>query len=514
MPTPKQIHEKLPYEVISHTFSFLEPTFPLDAGITPFSPEGRGEDASRKAVQLYEPPITLSLVCKSWRCIVLDSPRLWTFVHIQVKKKPITKETIDAAKTWFERSKKLGCHLFLEFPLYVGKSSDQAVVGNMVWNLVQPIASRLETLVLCIPAASLSSLQNLSPFRLPRLQTLAIRFPRDDSSRLGSLSNLPKDAFAHCTSLRNLELAHPSGLGVLQYVDLPYDPTQPSPNLTMFSYASLRSLKLVDPRMRAYMMIDILHLATNLHYCELKVSAPHIGITSANATGSRSHPNLQVLKICFTRGHISHFLAALDTMFGSLNADLPATLLDFMVRHPLTLKRLEIRGLSGVCAQDANADTLLDFLRMNEGIETLALDGLQASRDYFVEKLTWRGGGSGQSQQHTSQLDGRILPRLKNLSLADTRFQDIHHGLLDEVLFEFLHSRWDGLGDATGELEDGDPEKASPARLRKVILPEHWGILLRSETFGELIKLKSEGLVLPVPRFEDDPPESGGDWVI
>ncbi|TFK63621.1 hypothetical protein BDN72DRAFT_847411 [Pluteus cervinus] len=516
----KKIHEKLPYEVICQAFSFLNTT------------EGQKDTcvpATGKLIEAHKLPVTLSLVCKTWRNIVMDLPYLWTTIHIQVKKRPITKGTIDAAETRFKRSKKLGCHLFLAFPFHVFKSSDPEVIGDMVLNLVQPISPRLETLVLCVPAACLWSLQKLSPFHLPRLQTFIIRPPKDDNSKLRSLPNLSPDAFAHCSSLRNLELTHPTGLGMFQSMDptgtLLAPVSRPFPNLTIFPYPGLQSLKLTDFALPLRLAIDIFHLATGLHYCQLKVSALRLGTHSpiaSTSSGLLTHPNLRVLELCFTSGFISNFFRGLQTdlpqledlkISGTRDAQnlvswgLPAELLDFMVRHPISLKRLEIRGVGRSFFSEGDAH-LLNFLRMNDSIEVLALDELQASDISFIKELIWRNESAVTVQ--ASHVGGQILPNLKYFSLADKH----PHNLTDEVLIGFLCSRWDVIGESNGESEHGEhlsqTSSSSPAQLQKVILPQFWGgRATRSRNFGDLSRLQEEGLVF---RFEGDPPENGDDW--
>ncbi|TFK73071.1 hypothetical protein BDN72DRAFT_835405 [Pluteus cervinus] len=54
------IHQVLPPEVLSLAFSSLDPLGPSNQGI----------------------PITLSLVCKGWCSVVLDTSYLWTCIGI------------------------------------------------------------------------------------------------------------------------------------------------------------------------------------------------------------------------------------------------------------------------------------------------------------------------------------------------------------------------------------------------------------------------------------------------
>ncbi|TFK62665.1 hypothetical protein BDN72DRAFT_964390 [Pluteus cervinus] len=454
MNTPKRIHEKLPYEVLAHAFSFLEPTSKplwLDASRT----TAGGHEGT--LMQAHEFPVMLSLVCKTWRYIVLCIPRLWATVRIRIMKTPITRDTLDAAQVWLKKSKELGCHLSLELSLHVIKSSDPDLMKDLVLDLIQPIASRLETLVLCTPTGCLWSLQNLSPFHLPRLQTFIIRAPKYDSTQLRSLPNLPENAFAQCNSLKNLELTHPLTMGIFQSENL--TPNPDFTNLTIFPYASLHSLKLTDLRLSVRMAIDIFHLSTELHYCELKISALTLGTHTPIAsnhprrTGPRIHPNLRVLKLRFTGGFISNFFCALRTDLFQLEdltitctpdarnlqaTGFAAALREFTVWHPmLSLKRLDIRRVLGMCSGNG-ARQVLDLLRTNDNIKELVLNGLDACTNRFVNELIW----SKASTVPPQEFGGKLLPKLKNFSLLDREALE----LTDDVLLAFLCSRWDGIG--------------------------------------------------------------------
>ncbi len=166
-------------------------------------------------------------------------------------------------------------------------------------------------------------------------------------------------------------------------------------------------------------------------------------------------PNFQVLKLEFTGGRTAPFFAALRTDLLRLEDlritcahqvaiserfALPSVLLDYLDRHPFSLKRLEIQGAFGTTFQHVdivNIGPLPELLKRIPSIETLRVVYLQVSRDDFVRELIWRIGNTEQLQPQTRH-NGRLLPNLRNLFLQDVRIHDRAQKLKHKIFLGFF----------------------------------------------------------------------------
>ncbi|TFK63634.1 hypothetical protein BDN72DRAFT_902251 [Pluteus cervinus] len=563
--THQLIHEVLPPEVLSLAFSLLDPLEPSNQGI----------------------PITLSLVCKGWRSVVLDTSYLWTCIRIQGKECLITKDTVAAVHSWFKKARDRPCHLFLGFPLRLAVKLDQGVLETIVFDLVQPVAARLGALVLCVPAKYLRSLAKLSPFHFPRLQTFAIRFPIDDSTRLSDFLSISTNAFSQSGTLRELELQHPTTLGILEKPAGVGHGNQS--NLTKFQYTKLTSLTLLDSRLPLSSCVNIFHLATNLRHCEFLIytptnngiiasaiqatAGPGVPGTSGNDLRPRrryTHPNLQSLKLEGSSGPITPFFQLLSTDLPKLEdlrigASSGATLwewetlipalTDYQKRHPFGLGEPHIftqkmtqtdflhateteRGLGRFEVKNIRLgslermNSLVDFLRINEGIETLLLEACALFKDEFLQQLIVPQLLTLAERLNDSRI---LLPNLKNLYIKDA--QDAYHVRWPggELVLSLLQSRWDigptnrlegvSTPDVTGVKvngvrdSEGRPTYTKPtttsklARLRKVTIPEDYirDPISVLERIPDLVRLKEEGLILSLPVLDEIGPQWEGE---
>ncbi|TFK62663.1 hypothetical protein BDN72DRAFT_848405 [Pluteus cervinus] len=498
---PKSINDILPYEVISYSFTLVDPCNPKNTNL----------------------PSTLSLVCKTWRRVALDTPGVWTSIRIQVRKKPLTKDTVDASKEWFQRSRQLGCHLYLEFPLRFREETLDSIVSE----LVQPIAPRLETLSLCVPAPFLGDLANITPFRFPRLHSFTLRFPRDDHSRLIPFESLP--SFCQSTSLRKLDLSHAAAVGIIQQ-----DPA------TSFAWSKLTHLKLNERALSPLDSVTIFCLSTNLVECELTIAgwpqyalnpAPGNLVTSTPSGNPYHppciHPHLRVLKLEFSSGAVSPFFARLslpkleDFRLSAQAVLSPEqvheALVDLAARHPIEgLKRFEVQGIP------CPVNTMVEFLKKNEELETIKLDACQLCDEEFLEKLIIvpntpeastpsPANFLSPSFQHSTSL----VPKLKNLWLKGARpasdrvdmwlarpspykFKVVkgrtimkrHATRLEQAIGSFVKSRSPGVEGALKKFVM-DNERVEDERILK-----------------ELDKLKGQGMVLEVNGMEKPIPVS------
>ncbi|TFK63630.1 hypothetical protein BDN72DRAFT_847432 [Pluteus cervinus] len=417
----KAIHEILPFEVISHTFTYIDPNDPENGLL----------------------PMKLSLVCSTWRDIALATARVWTRVHVQIPKSTVTKELLESIKKWIVRSRRLPCRLYLEFSL---RRSNELPL-TFLSDFIGPIASRLEALSLRVPARFLNGFFEINPFEFPLLESFTLKFPTDDNSPLIPLTSLPPTAFSASVSLQRLDLSTgTSRLGLF------------TPQ-TVFPWHTLTYLKINDLSISAYDALDVFCLSTNLVHCELTMPgwrtedfANGVGINIRPSPSGSSpyqplciHPDLQVLRLDVSCGVIEPFFSRLSlpklqdlriTMRSGFGwEDLDIALRDFCSRRPIQgLKRFEVYGIS--LKGNSGTEPIFQFLSRNPAIETLRLEHCGVFNHDFMTKFI-------------AKPRNKFLPKLKHIYVVDTYQGDYYHGMEREQEFVDRYERHDWTNDQT-----------------------------------------------------------------
>ncbi|TFK62661.1 hypothetical protein BDN72DRAFT_848404 [Pluteus cervinus] len=339
---PKVIHEILPFEVISLAFSFIDPNDPESGTL----------------------PTRLSLVCRTWRDIALDTAHIWTCVHVEVRKRVLTQELLVSIRKWLINSRGLPCRLHLEVSL---RRSHELPL-SLFSDLIGPIASRLEVLSLRVPARFLNGFFEIKPFKFPLLESFTFRFSADDNSPLVPLTSLPPTAFSESTSLHHLDLRTSSKLGFFS-------------SKTIFPWHTITHLKINDPTISASDALEVFCLSTSLVHCELTMKGwPYSFTPGIGAPAPCIHLDLQVLWLDIPRGVIAPFFRPLslpklqdlriekkrDWGFNELGRALVA----LCTRQPIEgLKRFEAHGVG-----NSGTEPLVEFLGLNPAIETLIIE--------------------------------------------------------------------------------------------------------------------------------------------
>ncbi|KAF8189692.1 hypothetical protein BJ912DRAFT_361273 [Pholiota molesta] len=182
--------EALPVELVIEIFSYCLPELPR--------------------FDIDDAPLLLSRVCKSWKHLVLHTPKLWSAFEIEItgsgKDSTATydKHVMDTMDRWLKRSKSYPLSIRLVH-IPVGRVPNQRS-SQLVAALI-PQARRWRDVQLILPASDVKDLQKSLPIDLPQLQSLAIRLNgtwSSDSALDVSALNIPW----HQLTMLDLQLEH------------------------------------------------------------------------------------------------------------------------------------------------------------------------------------------------------------------------------------------------------------------------------------------------------------------
>ncbi|KAJ3501869.1 hypothetical protein NLJ89_g9147 [Agrocybe chaxingu] len=173
----------LPLELLSRIFVFCQPDPPMEGSSALYFPLLVHSLQSRPNLT----PITLGSVCRRWREIVQATPRLWTFISINIGRHDMQTYTpfID---TWLSRSGRLP----LTIAIFESKGSepdegfleaDEDTDPSGLIKVVNTLSSRWECLDVSISTSVVLKQLQCDLSGAPGLESLRIRtFPNDDST--------------------------------------------------------------------------------------------------------------------------------------------------------------------------------------------------------------------------------------------------------------------------------------------------------------------------------------------
>ncbi|KAJ7506639.1 hypothetical protein B0H11DRAFT_2322934, partial [Mycena galericulata] len=113
-----------------------------------------------------EAPLLLLQVCATWRSIAISTPRLWSHLHLYVRRPPIQTEMKAVVDDWFSRA---GCSP-LSFSL-----NDFQDGSDIVEALVRRHASRLQSVTFRLTKDHFIKMEGAGPFSL--FEELEISLP-------------------------------------------------------------------------------------------------------------------------------------------------------------------------------------------------------------------------------------------------------------------------------------------------------------------------------------------------
>lgn len=131
-------HEKLPFEVIGHVFSYCVV-----------------HSYGYKYDGIMLPPIkssswcNFSHVCSQWRKIALDTPSLWSRLHIHYEDGGMEDRVASIFQEILSRTRSMPLGLIFTCPQWAGNDYDGFQVNPL--NLIMPVADRLQSLTLAFP---------------------------------------------------------------------------------------------------------------------------------------------------------------------------------------------------------------------------------------------------------------------------------------------------------------------------------------------------------------------------
>ncbi|KAF8827247.1 hypothetical protein HHX47_DHR5000477 [Lentinula edodes] len=142
--------------------------------------------ADRNAVRsLKEAPLLLTTICRNWRQVALDTPRLWTSLHIflppSLSDIAVSKRAI-GVKTWLQRSGSLplsiSFHVKPQFgapPTTTTTTMDFSDRLKLLIRTLVPFGHRFGNLFLSLPSTELGAFNDLSMCQFPILQSFRVR---------------------------------------------------------------------------------------------------------------------------------------------------------------------------------------------------------------------------------------------------------------------------------------------------------------------------------------------------
>ncbi|KAJ3804735.1 hypothetical protein F5876DRAFT_82673 [Lentinula aff. lateritia] len=142
--------------------------------------------ADRNATRsLKEAPLLLTTICRNWRQVALDTPRLWTSLHIflppHMSNIAVLKRAI-GVKTWLQRSGSLPLSisfhvkpLFGPPPNITTTTMDFSDRLKLLIRTLVPFGHRFGNLFLSLPSTERGAFNDLSMCQFPILQSFRVR---------------------------------------------------------------------------------------------------------------------------------------------------------------------------------------------------------------------------------------------------------------------------------------------------------------------------------------------------
>ncbi|KAJ4472829.1 hypothetical protein C8J55DRAFT_607537 [Lentinula edodes] len=142
--------------------------------------------ADRNAVRsLKEAPLLLTTICRNWRQVALDTPRLWTSLHIFLPPRMsdiAVSKRATGVKTWLQRSGSLplsiSFHVKPQFgapPTTTTTTMDFSDRLKLLIRTLVPFGHRFGNLFLSLPSTELGAFNDLSMCQFPILQSFRVR---------------------------------------------------------------------------------------------------------------------------------------------------------------------------------------------------------------------------------------------------------------------------------------------------------------------------------------------------
>ena len=128
---------------------------------------------------IKEAPIVLARVCRTWRSIVLSTPRLWSSFEVEIQGSGASGLLHDTRlmrrmKLWLERSSSSCCPLSIRLVYnLVGRVSDDRF--SPLFDVLVPETHRWQHIHFTLPAASFVKLQPFPPNSFPMLRSLTLK---------------------------------------------------------------------------------------------------------------------------------------------------------------------------------------------------------------------------------------------------------------------------------------------------------------------------------------------------
>lgn len=243
---------RLPVDIIGEIFVHCLPT---------------GRNATRA---LYEAPLLLGLICRSWRDVAMSIPRLWSSIHVYVPSSTTSgHQTISSliemrtrgVQDWLNRSGTLPLSISVVV-VYDVPDDGRRAVENMARALVG-FSSRWCSIELRVPLIFLRTIQSLAKEDVPRLQEIKVDmniWPIDQNdnpmSMIGGLLQAPN-------------------LGRFSVVHL----TEPARALRLH-WPNLTDINIQNPSYRMSLQsvetLSVLAECTRLRTCTLTVALPSV----------------------------------------------------------------------------------------------------------------------------------------------------------------------------------------------------------------------------------------------
>ncbi|KAJ4472830.1 hypothetical protein C8J55DRAFT_141660 [Lentinula edodes] len=142
--------------------------------------------ADRNAVRsLKEAPLLLTTICRNWRQVALDTPRLWTSLHIflppHMSDIAVSKRAI-GVKTWLQRSGSLPLSISFHVKPHFGAPPTTTTTTmdfsdrlKLLIRTLVPFGHRFGNLFLSLPSTELGAFNDLSMCQFPILQSFRVR---------------------------------------------------------------------------------------------------------------------------------------------------------------------------------------------------------------------------------------------------------------------------------------------------------------------------------------------------
>jgi hypothetical protein len=246
-------HKNIPSEVLGNIFIHHLANNPLNIGL----PE-KGAHYHDKDLSLMAKSWVILHICKRWRQVALDDPRVWS--SLQIYYGSLNSTTEDKSAVAFEllsnsgdTSLSLSLHVKQKFP-------DSKRATNPIISLLLPNARRIGNLVITgFPREWLYPLFDLPTGQLGSLETLDLEFSvAEQRETLSQLTASPSTAFESAPHLRKVRLNSDKALMLsLDYFSCPW--------------SQMTDIRFSNIMIHVFDAAEILYDTLNLTHCELSV---------------------------------------------------------------------------------------------------------------------------------------------------------------------------------------------------------------------------------------------------